>query len=213
MGSYKESKDDVTKVSETGIAELPVESLKLKERPLEFNPDQHKILISEFKYLYTALTRARVNVWIFDENEETRSPMFEYFQKRDVVEVKHFHKAEEDSSLLQGMFAQKSNAKEWMERGIYFYENGRWKAASKCFSMAGEDIWVKKCAAHQSADEAATLQSKPRLLRTEFAKAALLFLECGMSNEAEKCLYNARQWILLAKLFEKSKHVSQLITL
>lgn len=56
-----------------------------RPRPLHFDPNQHKILNSELKQLYTALTRARVNVWIFDEDEESRKPMFEYFKALNLV--------------------------------------------------------------------------------------------------------------------------------
>jgi hypothetical protein len=185
--------------------------LECKARPLEFNPDQHKILISEFKYLYTAVTRARVNVWLFDECEEARAPMFEYFQKRGVVDVKQVQKTEGDVTSLQGMFAQKSEKEDWKKQGLFFYGKGLWKVASKCFAMADEEMWMKKCNAHDQAAKAATLRSEPRKLRLEFLKAADLFLECGMDSEAKTCLFNARERILLAKLHEKSKSVSILI--
>ena len=208
VGTYKEKQDKDTNVSATGIAEIMVDNVEYKARPLEFNPDQHKILISEFKYLYTALTRARVNVWLFDESEEARTPMFEYFQKRGVVDVKHVQKTEDDTASLEGMFAQKSGKDEWKKQGIFFYGKGLWKVASTCFAMADEELWMKKCNAHEHAAKAATMTSEPRKLRFEFAKAADLFLECFMKVEAEKCLFNARERILLAKLHEKSRNVS-----
>ena len=37
-----------------------------RPHPLNFDPNLHKLLNSELKQLYTALTRARVNVWMFD---------------------------------------------------------------------------------------------------------------------------------------------------
>ena len=58
-----------------------------RPRPLTFDLDQHKVLNSELKYLYTAVTRARVNVWIFDEDANARAPMFEYFRACHLVEV------------------------------------------------------------------------------------------------------------------------------
>ena len=45
------------------------------------------MLNSELKYLYTAITRARVNVWMFDEDETKRAPMFEYFRRLRLVKV------------------------------------------------------------------------------------------------------------------------------
>lgn len=45
------------------------------------------MLNGELKQLYTAITRARVNLWIFDENSEKRAPAFKYFIKRGLVQV------------------------------------------------------------------------------------------------------------------------------
>lgn len=56
-----------------------------RPRPLAFDPNQHKVLNSELKHLYTAVTRARVNVWIFDEDRDKRAPMFEYFKARKLT--------------------------------------------------------------------------------------------------------------------------------
>jgi len=63
--------------------------LQHKDRPrsLTFDPNQHKVLNSELKHLYTAVTRARVNVWIFDEDMEKRAPMFEYYKARQLVKA------------------------------------------------------------------------------------------------------------------------------
>lgn len=46
-----------------------------------------QMLNGELKQLYTAITRARVNLWIFDENSEKRAPAFKYFIKRGLVQV------------------------------------------------------------------------------------------------------------------------------
>lgn len=46
-----------------------------------------QLLNGELKQLYTAITRARVNLWIFDEDRDKRAPAFKYFIKRKFVEV------------------------------------------------------------------------------------------------------------------------------
>lgn len=66
-----------------------------RPRPLHFDPNQHKILNSELKHLYTAVTRARVNVWIFDQDAEKRAPMFEYFKARKLVKFASISENEE----------------------------------------------------------------------------------------------------------------------
>lgn len=45
------------------------------------------MLNGELKQLYTAITRARVNLWIFDENCDRRAPAFQYFIRREFVQV------------------------------------------------------------------------------------------------------------------------------
>ena len=58
-----------------------------RPRPLAFDSNKHKVLNTELKQLYTAITRARVHVWIFDESEDARAPMFEYFKARGLVQT------------------------------------------------------------------------------------------------------------------------------
>ena len=190
-------------MSETeGIAEIHEDDLETKTRPLEFDADRHNILISEFKFLYTALTRARVNVWLFDEDEEARAPMFEYFIKRAVVEVKRPQKTDDDKVSLEGMFAEKSSKEEWGNQGNFFYGKSLWKVACQCFTMADDELMKMKCHAQMQAVKAASLRNEPRKLRMEFLKTGELFLLCGMKDEAAICLHNARAWLLLAKLHQ-----------
>ncbi|CAE1296780.1 unnamed protein product [Acanthosepion pharaonis] len=66
-----------------------------RPRPLAFNSNLHKILNSELKLLYTALTRARVNLWIFDADETNRAPMFDYFKTLKLVQPINTHNLKE----------------------------------------------------------------------------------------------------------------------
>ena len=56
-------------------------------RSLDFDEQKHKVLLDELKYLYTAVTRPRVNLWLFDKNVAKRDPMFRYFRRRRLCEV------------------------------------------------------------------------------------------------------------------------------
>lgn len=193
----------------SGLVELSEDALQLKSRPLEFDPDKHKVLNSEFKYLYTAITRARVNVWFFDEDETKRAPMFEYFQTLGLVEVVSEQDNEEGQESLTRMFAEKSTPEEWRERGMFFYKKRIWGAAVQCFTFAGDDLMVRKSKAQLQASEARRLLSQNRsLMREEFLKAAERFMECGMVAEAEVCLHNSREWLLLAQFYKKTGQVS-----
>ena len=85
------------------LAEIDESVLQLsgRPRPLEFDPNLHKVLNSELKHLYTALTRARVNVWIFDEDIDKRAPMFEYFKARKLVKHLTVSEVNEESEFLR----------------------------------------------------------------------------------------------------------------
>ena len=187
----------------TGLIELTEDELVTSTRPLQFDMDKHKVLNSEFKFLYTAITRARVNVWFFDEDEEARAPMFEYFEKLSLVRVIRMAGEPNETEQLTSMFVEKSTEAEWSQQGHYFYNKELWEVAVKCFNMAGDTLMIKKSQAQLQAAEAAKLKANPKVMRAQFLKAADQFLQCAMLDEGAKCLHNARERLLLAKLNRK----------
>ncbi|XP_068717953.1 TPR and ankyrin repeat-containing protein 1-like [Montipora capricornis] len=202
--SYLENQSKANVLAPTGLAEITEDEVAVHHtRPLKFDPEKHKVLNSEFKYLYTAITRARVNVWFFDEDEDARAPVFEYFRRLELVKVVSLSEDEEGTELPR-MFATKSTPEEWQKGGHRFYKKGLWELAMQCFSRAGDKSMLEKCKARIQAAEAITFRytSKERM-RDEFLKASESFLKCGMPEEAGICLNNSREFILLAKLYEK----------
>ena len=200
--------------SSTGLAEIREDDLTVcHSRPLQFDPEKHKVLNSEFKYLYTAITRARVNVWFFDEDEENRAPVFEYFQKLGLVKVVSLLENEEGTTDLNNMFAAKSTQQEWQKGGHRFYNKGLWALAMKCFERAGDQSMVEKSQARQQADEALKFRyTNKQKMRDEFLKAGERFLKCGMPEEAAICLKNSQEFILVAKLYEKTGKVNSFVS-
>ena len=195
--------------SSTGLAEITEESVTVqKTRPLEFDPDKHKVLNSEFKYLYTAITRARVNVWFFDEDKEARAPAFEYFRRLGLVQVVALSNNEQGTGEITSMFAVKSSPEEWRKGGLRFYKKRLWVAAIQCFTFAGDELMFQKSKAQQQASDAMKVRYTNRQqMRDEFLTAAESFLKCGMHDEAEACLNNAGELKLLAQLYEKTGKV------
>ena len=187
--------------------ELTDDELQVKTRPLTFDSERHKVLNSELKYLYTAITRARVNVWFFDEDEASRAPIFEYFQRLGLVRVVRMSGSAGDPEPLTSMFVEKSTTAEWREQGGYFYSKRLWEVAIKCFTMAGDELMARKSHAQLQAAEAGKLRSRPKEMRTQFLGAAEQFLQCAMVAEAAVCLYNARERVLLAKLNKRLGNV------
>lgn len=54
---------------------------KKSERVPVFSHEKHYILSSELKHLYVAVTRARRNIWICDENTEYSLPIRVYWER------------------------------------------------------------------------------------------------------------------------------------
>ena len=77
-----------------------------------FNEVRHNILCSELKQLYVAITRTRQRLWIWENKEEFSKPMFDYWKKRFLVQVRRL-----DDSLAQAMQVA-SSPEEWKSRGI-----------------------------------------------------------------------------------------------
>ncbi|KAL7553044.1 hypothetical protein ACHAWF_016289 [Thalassiosira exigua] len=116
-----------------------------KTRHLDFNPDQHRILETELKMLYTAITRARVNVFIAETDVEASKPMFNYFQRRAVVDVVRKDKSNTEGLAGVRVFGVMNSVDDWRNRGEYYLHNaegerqkGCLRLAAKCFDKSGD---------------------------------------------------------------------------
>ncbi|KAL3888631.1 hypothetical protein ACJMK2_000996 [Sinanodonta woodiana] len=213
------SREENASITKKSLVEIDAAVLQQegRPRPLAFDPTQHKVLNSELKHLYTAITRARVNVWIYDEDLKKRAPMFEYFKALKLVRwssVKEFNQAKEKDLQADSVssehehefekaFAEKSSPADWIQRGEYFMKNALYEVAAKCFGMAGEPLKQKVALAHQRAHVASQLKDNPQAMCEEFMKAAEMYLECDRPANAARCLYNAKERELAAQIFEK----------
>jgi hypothetical protein len=77
-----------------------------------FNEAKNNVLCSELKQLYVAVSRTRQRLWICENVEEFCRPMFYYWKKKCLVQVKQL-----DDSLAQEMQVA-SSPEEWRLRGI-----------------------------------------------------------------------------------------------
>ncbi|KAJ0038642.1 hypothetical protein Pint_21976 [Pistacia integerrima] len=77
-----------------------------------FNEAKHNILCAELKQLYVAITRTRQRLWIWEDREEVSKPMFDYWKKKSLVEVKQL-----DDSFAHAMQVA-STPEEWKSQGI-----------------------------------------------------------------------------------------------
>jgi len=186
-------------------------------RPLEFDEGQHKMLNSELKYLYTALTRARCNLWIYDSNADKRSPMFYYFHKRGLVRVLSTSiTAGQSDYNLEKIFTKKSTKEEWKQEGDRYKGDKIWELAILCYIKAGRKDLVKETRAYRYMWNGTKSRSKRDIkeMKYHILRAALSFFGCFKVHprvkwieEAASCLFKVCMYDLAAKLFIKIKKV------
>uniref|UniRef100_A0A8D0HJB0 Tetratricopeptide repeat and ankyrin repeat containing 1 n=1 Tax=Sphenodon punctatus TaxID=8508 RepID=A0A8D0HJB0_SPHPU len=195
----------------TPSSHLPEETTPVIETPLEknttpqnrttvINAEMYKMLNGELKQLYTAITRARVNLWIFDENSDRRAPAFKYFIKREFVQVV---KTDENKDLDDSMFVKTSTPEEWIAQGEYYAKHQCWKVADKCYQKGGAVEKEKLALTHDGVLNVQSKKSSPKEKQREYLDFAKNYLECGEPKLSLKCLAHAKEYLLCAELCEK----------
>nr|XP_060637656.1 TPR and ankyrin repeat-containing protein 1 [Anolis sagrei ordinatus] len=189
------------------VIETPIEKDDDTPRKhLLFNPDMYKMLNGELKLLYTAITRARVNLWIFDENRDRRAPAFQYFIKQEFVQVV---KTEENEAFDDTMFVKASTPEEWVAQGEYYAKHQCWKVAAKCYQKGGAIEKEKLALANDAVLNVQSKKISPKEKQMEYMKLAKTYIECGEPNLALKCLFHAKDYQLCAQLCEKLRKVKE----
>jgi ATP-dependent exoDNAse (exonuclease V) beta subunit len=94
-----------------------------KKRLIEFDAGQHKLLLEELRHLYTAITRARVRVWVYDEDKENRQPMWWLLNERKLAKMIDSVLEQEVLGLTKGATTTEA---EWAGQGKSLYDKGRW---------------------------------------------------------------------------------------
>ncbi|XP_060036551.1 TPR and ankyrin repeat-containing protein 1 isoform X2 [Erinaceus europaeus] len=183
------------------LMEVPLEkSSSSQGRSLTVNPEMYKLLNGELKQLYTAITRARVNLWIFDENAEKRGPAFRYFTRRNFVQVV---KTDENKDFDDSMFVKTSTPEEWIAQGEYYAKHQCWKVAAKCYQKGGAFEKEKLALAHNTAVNMKSKKVNPKEKQMEYLELARTYLECNEPKLSLKCLSYAKEFQLSAQLCEK----------
>nr|XP_005600889.1 TPR and ankyrin repeat-containing protein 1 isoform X2 [Equus caballus] len=200
ISSFTPSSSDSRKENQP-LMEVPLEKPSSSQgRSLMVNLEMYKLLNGELKQLYTAITRARVNLWIFDENPEKRAPAFKYFIRRDFVDVV---KTDENKDLDDSMFVKTSTPKEWIAQGDYYAKHQCWKVAAKCYQKGGAFEKEKLALAHDTALNMKSKKVSPREKQVEYLELAKTYLECKEPKLSLKCLSYAKEFQLCAQLSER----------
>ncbi|NWV71951.1 TRNK1 protein, partial [Malurus elegans] len=198
ISSY--SPDPDVQVGSNLLIEVPLEDATGMQERTPFNVEMYKLLNGELKQLYTAITRARVNLWIFDEDRDKRAPAFKYFIKRKFVKVV---KTDEKKDLDDSMFAKTSTPEEWIAQGDYYAKHQFWEVAAKCYQKGGATEKSKLALTHDAVLKVHAKKCSPREKQMEYMTLAKTYLECGEPKLSLKCLIQSKEFRLCAELCKK----------
>lgn len=160
-----------------------------------------RMLCSELKQLYTAITRARRKVWVYDEDNKKRDQIAAYFRREDLIEV--IKNPSDSLEVVSSKFAEPSPSFKWELRGQEFEDENRWELAAKCYERAGvaASDRVKYCKA-----QSAVVRWQNSRNREEHHKAlveAAHTFKCqGMQELAAKVYRFAGKYVKAAEIFD-----------
>ncbi|KAG5545643.1 hypothetical protein RHGRI_017953 [Rhododendron griersonianum] len=181
-----------------------------------FNEARHNVLCSELKQLYVAITRTRQRLWICENMEDLSKPMFDYWKKKGLVQVKQL-----DDSLAQAMQVT-SSAQEWKEKGIKvwlippnvtaativistsLFNEKNYVMAKMCFEKAKDRLWEKRASAACCRASADCMRgSNPEGARNALREAADIYDSIGDAESAAQCFYELGEYERAGRIYEK----------
>ncbi|XP_041012064.1 uncharacterized protein LOC121255674 isoform X3 [Juglans microcarpa x Juglans regia] len=166
---------------------------------------KHNVLCSELKQLYVAVTRTRQRLWICENTEEFCKPMFEYWKKKCLVQVRQL-----DDSLAQAMQVA-SSSEEWRSRGMKLYHDCNYEIATMCFERAGDTYWERRSKAaglRATADRMRHLN--PEAANVILREAADIFEAIGKADSAARCFCELGEYERAGRLYLEKCGVSEL---
>uniref|UniRef100_A0A803KZ79 UvrD-like helicase ATP-binding domain-containing protein n=1 Tax=Chenopodium quinoa TaxID=63459 RepID=A0A803KZ79_CHEQI len=160
-----------------------------------FTNAKHDVLCYELKQLYVTITRTRQRLWICEDNDSFLSPMADYWQKLNLIQVKKL-----DESFARSMQVA-SSLEDWRWRGKKMLEVQNYKAATQCFKRAGDFYWQKfaKASGFKAAADnlrGLNVEKSLELLR----EAAELFESIRNIKKAVECYIDAEDYEKAGKL-------------
>ncbi|CAD6259771.1 unnamed protein product [Miscanthus lutarioriparius] len=147
-----------------------------------FDRNKHYLLCSELKQLYVAITRTRQRLWICENADDYCRPMFDYWKKLCIVEVRLL-----DSSLIQAMQTG-SSVDDWRLRGTKLFNEGQFEMATMCFEKAGDahrEKWARAAGLLATADR--VISTNLEMGQASLQKASEIYESIGMYEKAATC--------------------------
>ena len=167
-------------------------------RPRRLNEMRDKSLNAELKHLYTAVTRAKRKLWIFDSDECKRLPMFNFWYKQCLVEVIGTENISDEHGIS---FSAVSSPGEWKIRGDNFKRRKYWEQARLCYQNAGRQDLETAAQAFLISNQ---LLSKTAQRNVTHITAALAFLESDELNHDVEFLTIAAHHLISAERYSEA---------
>ncbi|KAG6766040.1 hypothetical protein POTOM_030105 [Populus tomentosa] len=157
---------------------------------------KHNVLCSELKQLYVAITRTRQRLWICENVEEFSRPMFDYWMKKSLVQVRKL-----DDSLAQAMQVS-SSPEEWKSQGYKLLREGNYEMATMCFERAGDEHGEKLSKASGLRAAADRMHSSnPEMASVPRRQAAEIFESIGKAEYAAECFYMLKEYDRAGRIY------------
>jgi tetratricopeptide (TPR) repeat protein len=158
-----------------------------------------RILCSELKQFYTAITRARRKVWVYDEVTKKRDSITKHFLDKSLIdEVKN--PSDSLEVIIGQSFAESSEEHVWEKRGKEFEEEKRWDLAANCYERAGAHSQAMFCKAHSTV--ISWLRRHDRVNTKDLLEAARIFLSQEKQELAAKVHWLAGDFIKAAEIMD-----------
>ena len=173
---------------------------------LEQQGANRRLLCSELKKFYTAVTRARRKIWVYDDETSNREPIATYFRHRNLIE-----EIKNPSSILEIVsekFSKPSHPSEWKKWGKELEEERLWDCAAECYEFAGDSCSdkVKFCNAHSTVDR--WLRNRRRVKLEDVVEAGDTFLAMNEIELAARAYYFSGNVLKAAKVLDLDDKVN-----
>ena len=163
-----------------------------------FDTLAHKYLNAELKILYTAITRAKRNLWICD-NLDIIPSIYEYWTVKQLT--RSVTTSKEDL-----VFAAHTENEQWKKQGDYMLRKGQLDQAMLCYTKADAKAEVNETQGYiKFKDEEYTEAALHLLEANKILQQRSLVIKIAKCLQAQKCHLEA------ARLFERAEQVTQYV--
>ncbi len=153
------------------------------------------LLTTELKHLYTAITRAKANLWIYESKpfDEHSLPILRTWREgTNGVPLIDIIDPNSPSFNFQKSFAtaKVSTPQKWKSQGDFLLKNNRWKQAAMCYRKV-----------HRFDLLAEALLANPYLSRQQYHEIVIAYLQ------ADEVAHNSVHLMKIAKyLYSAARH-------